>query len=915
MPASEPVNILGHTFDKIDEDFRFLIERLRAALAEAGEPAIGDALPWRPDGEAPPPAAGVDRNREIHALSIAFQLLNLVEENAAVQSRRLREAHDPLNGEPGLWARTLTDLAATGTSQSELASALARVHVEPVMTAHPTEAKRPTVLHIHRSLYRHLVELENGMWTPAEREDIHRRISAALERLWRTGEIFLAKPDVSSELENVLYYLREVFPSVLYRLDLRLREAWEQAGFDPAALEDPARLPRLSFGTWIGGDRDGHPLVTAEVTAGTLTKLRAAGTQVLLAEMDRLLAQLSLSEAFQPAPAYLLDALETRAGEFPAEATSFKTRYTQEPWRLFVLLIRQKLLAMQSGDGRGYRASRELEADLELLHRSVQEVRALRMAALDVMPVRRMVSVFGFHLASLDIRQNSDFHDRAMDQLLEAAGFPDSTFSKWPEARRFAFLAAELQSPRPLTPRKAELGTEAGAILDCYNTLSGHVDRFGTEGLGSLIVSMTRNVSDLLVVYVFAREVGLLMAGEGGLHCPLPVVPLFETLDDLKRAPDILDAFLSHPITRRSLAAQDQSRPVQQIMIGYSDSNKDGGIFASQWTLYRAQKALSECARLHGVRPRFFHGRGGTPSRGAGPTHRFLEALPHGSVNGEFRVTEQGETIAQKYANMDTAVYNLELLLAGVTHTTVRDSHLEDRDAELLSILDQLSEYTRESYQELLRKDGFLTYWAQATPIDALERAAIGSRPARRTGARSIQDLRAIPWVFSWNQSRHYLPGWYGVGSGLERLRREDASAFEVLVRRGTNWPFLRNIVFNTETILASANLDLMWAYASVVQDNSIREWTFKIIADEYRLTDRMLEDLFEVPRLKRRPRMLKTIHMRDAGLRRLHQLQIELLREWRGYLEAGETARADGLLPTVFLTINAISSGLRTTG
>jgi len=912
--------LVQSTFEKIERDYQGLLGAFRDVLIGLGEPRAAASL----NGGVPAPSGAHavaqqehrSRSQEIHALSIGFQLLNLVEENAAAQARRQRESSIGADREPGLWAQNLRQLREAGYAEDQIAAALKATQVEPVLTAHPTEAKRPTVLLIHRQLYLLLVQLENQMWTPAEREDIQNEIRAALERLWRTGEIFLTKPEVSSEFENVLHYLRDVFPSVIGKLDQRLRRAWKQAGFTPAALDDPTVLPRLTFGNWVGGDRDGHPLVTPEVTRATLERLRTEAVNLVAQLLRDLAGRLSLADFHQPPPTTLVAGLERLKHELGDVGQQALERNPHEPWRQFLNLCLAKLLpAAGKPENCQYRHRDELASDLALLRRSLVEVGAVRLVETMVHPVERQVLLGGFQLAELDVRQNSAFHDRALSQLLVAAGIAKTDFDQWDESSRLAFLNDELRSPRPFAPRRAALGAEANSVLECYRVLADHFEKYRGEGLGSLIVSMTRNVSDLLVVYLLAREVGLVRNEAGGLVCPLPVVPLFETLEDLRRAPEILRGFIQHPVTRRSLALQGRAKPLVQVMVGYSDSNKDGGILAAQWRIHQAQEALADEAENLGIELRFFHGRGGTTSRGAGPTHRFLEALPHGSLKGSLRLTEQGETIAQKYANSITATYNLELLLAGTAATLLKHNKHEADDPELTRVLDRLSEESSAAYRDLIHTPDFLTYWSDATPIDALERSFIGSRPARRTGRRSFEDLRAIPWVFSWNQSRHYLPGWYGMGSGLAKLAKEDPEGFELLAGRGTRWSFLRYVLYNVETSLASADLDLMAQYAELVEAPGIRNDFYGRIAAEWRLSGEMIDRLFRAPRDARRPRMLQTIQLRDDGLRKLHRHQIELLRQWRALTRANDHATADSILPALLLTVNAIASGLRTTG
>jgi len=902
-------------FDKIDRDFEFILGCLCEVLEETGAKTLARNLPGVVMGTNGA-ARGVDRMAETHALSIVFQLLNLVEENAAIQARRMRESTGHGADEPGLWAQCLAELKAKGMKPKQIAAALPAITVEPVLTAHPTEAKRLTVLHIHRQLYLQLLELENQMWTPAERANIQDRMKGHLERLWRTGEILLEKPHVTGELSNIMHYLREVFPATLGQVDRRLQDAWGEAGFDPALLDGVDCLPRIRFGNWVGGDRDGHPLVTADVTRETLAELRRNALAVLRHELSVLIERLSLSRHLQDPPKELLDAIAASEKVLGDIATRSPRRGPAEPWRTFAGLMRLRLEGTEEGRPDGYGRPGELADDLKVMHRSLVKVGAERLANMDVAPIQRSLQVFGFHLASLDIRQNSGFHDKAVGQLLEAAGFERTNFAEWSEEERLEFLNSELKTLRPFAPPRAQLGTESSAVLECLKVVRDQVDQYGPDGIGALIVSMTRSLSDLLVVYLLAREVGLAREGENGLECLVPVVPLFETIDDLQNAPGIMRDFLAHPVTCNSLRPpSNRKRPVQQVMVGYSDSNKDGGIIASQWHLYRAQRALAEVADKAKVDLMFFHGRGGTPSRGSGPTHRFLEALPPGSLHGVFRLTEQGETIAQKYANIGTASYNMELLVAGVTTTTLKHQRPEKADEQLMTTAQLLADFSKHEYQDLVRSDGLLEYWSQATPIDILERSTIGSRPSRRTGKRSLEDLRAIPWVFSWNQARHYLPGWFGIGTALERLRTDHPKEYETLRKRGVKWAFLRHVLYNAETSLVSADPELMAAYAELVKSKRVREKVYSRIHAEWQRTDREIDALFGAARAVRRPRMLKTVGLRASGLKHLHAHQIDLLRQWRRLEDQGKKRDADNLLPSLLLTVNAIASGLRTTG
>ena len=912
---------LSDGFAKIDRDLRELMTCLDEVLEELGETATRERLPWIRGEET---GTGGSKGLE-QAYSIAFQLLNIVEANASARTRRLREISEGLASERGLWGNQLSRLRDKGWTPEEIAAYLPGVRVEPVFTAHPTEAKRGAVLDQHRAIHRLLAENDNGDLTPSERLENRRRIKVCLERLWRSGEIFLDQPEVADERRAVMFYLRDILPQTVTQLDMRLRWAWNELGFPADLLGAPETRPSLCFGTWVGGDRDGHPFVTAEVTRETLRELRLNALLVLHRQLDALAEALPLSSHFQKAPSALLDRVATLREELGSLGEQITSRHPGEPWRQLVLLIQGRLpLQIGAADrawinetGARYHRPDEVASDLGILQESLAEVGGQRLIRETVWPVLRILDVFGFHLAELDIRQNSGTHDLAMAQLLKAAGIQDGeNFPKWSEERRLAFLREELRSPRPFlgADHHLGLGREADAVLSCYDTLREHLREHGREGIGSLIVSMTRQLSDLLVIPILAREAGLTDWKEGCLSSPLPIVPLFETLDDLERSPGLLREFLAEPVAMASLDCRHGTQPVQQVMIGYSDSNKDCGIMASQWGLHVAQEAMTKVAVQSGVALRFFHGRGGTISRGAGPTHLFLDALPAGALQGDHRMTEQGETIAQKYADVPTAAYHLELLLAGVTGISLAGSRPPESDGTKDRIAGFLASTSRQAYRNLIEAPGFITFYDEATPIDALESSRIGSRPKRRSGQRSLADLRAIPWVFSWNQCRYYLPGWFGVGSALEALEREHPDLFASLISNLKTSSFLSYVLSNVETNIASADLPLMRSYAMLVRDPEIRERIFGIIADEFERTREQLKKVFGGSLEERRPRMGKTLLLRAKALALLHEEQIAVLNQWRS-ARAENPAKAESLLPRVLLSINAIASGLRTTG
>lgn len=904
--------------EKVELDFTFLLDCFARVLRDVDAGPVSEALPWL---GSQTPSDHIPTRELAQALIIAFQLLNIAEENAAVQQRRIADRDPNIPPESGRWRDALQKLHQSGLTGEEIAAALPHIRVEPVLTAHPTETKRATVLSHYRELYLLLVRRESQRWSPAEQAEIKADIETLLERLWRTGDVFLSKPGVPAEVRNVLHYLVNVFPDVLPVLDNQLRYAWQEAGFDPVLLSDT--WPKLSFGSWVGGDRDGHPLVTAEITAQTLREMRLQALRLLRRRIRQAASHLSISDLLVPTPPGLIDQIRRLSSGLGSRGAQAVARNPNEPWRQALNLMLARLpiddapaeAARLVDDPDRYRCADELLNDLREFAGYLRAVGAGRLADAEIRPLMQLVDTFGFHLAILDVRQNSQFHDRALAQLLEAAGLSaDDLIGGDPERRR-ALLEREVASPRPFAHPSTPLDYEAAAVVDSYRVLANHIARYGTAGLGPLIVSMTRDVTDILVVYLLAREAGLAYATPEGLVCRLPVVPLFETIEDLEHSPRILADILDHPVTRRSLIAQAQGGElVQQVMIGYSDSNKDGGILASQWALYQAQRAMTEVGLARGIRIRFFHGRGGTISRGAGPTSRFISKLPPGSLNGDLRLTEQGEVISQKYANRLTAAYNLELLIAGTTKHTLLQQRQPAEPHPLEPVIGWLAEKSRIAYRELVERDGFITFFRQATPIDVIEQSRIGSRPSRRTGQATLADLRAIPWVFSWNQARFYLPGWYGVGSALTALQEQEPALWEQLRAEQWRWPLLRYLLANVGTSLQTAHRETMHAYAGLVEDDEIRRQFLNLIDAEFARTEAALTAIFGMPLEQRRPRVAATLSRRQIGLAPLHRRQIELLGRWRAQRAADDPA-AETTLIDLLLLVNAIAAGLRTTG
>ncbi|UKJ07319.1 phosphoenolpyruvate carboxylase [Solitalea lacus] len=911
---------MGNSF----HDLEFILTCFKEVLEESGEKELARFIPWIHDEIPKSEELSI---KHIQLYSMVFHVLNLIEVNGAVQHRRKKE-NEQLKSANGLWAQKLNALKEKGLDSSAIAGKLNAIKVEPVLTAHPTEAKRITVLEHHRQLYLLLVQRQNTMFTGLEQEQIRNEIKLILDTLWRTGEIYLEKPNVESELRNVLHYLTNVFPEVLPILDSRLEQAWVDAGFDIELIQDIRNRPKISFGNWVGGDRDGHPLVTDQVTAEALKTLRLNAFVVIRRSLLELVRKLSFTHPFEDADAALQQRMLEMRAILGKEGDDAFFRNSGEAFRQFINLClamlpvkvkRNHLIEIKEVEV-GYKYANELLNDLVLLRQSMIKYGAKRAALGYLNNAIRVVDTFGFHLAKLDVRQNSAYHDKAINQLLQASALQGDNYAEWTEERKQMFLNCELQYNRPFVHPSIKLQENASAVLKTYDELAKHVEKYGADAIGSLIVSMTRSVSDLLAVYLLQREAGLSEFTEEGLVCHLPVVPLFETIDDLNNSLAIMDTFLGHPVTQRSLAYQSRQaggqEPVQMIMVGYSDSNKDGGILASQWSLYKAQYELAEIGRKHGVCVRFFHGRGGSVSRGAGPANWFIQALPHSALQGDLRETEQGETIEQKYANKMNASYNLELLLAGTTASTLLHQHTERQPHPLAAIFEWMAKESCSFYGDLIHRPNFIHFFSQATPIDAIESSRIGSRPARRTGERTLADLRAIPWVFSWNQTRCNMTSWYGVGYTLERLFNEQPEQFKQLKDALNSDPLVRYVFTNVESSLDSTDEEIISAYADLMTIIEAKEEILALLLDELSRTREMLAKLQDRSFEERRKNRYYSTQLRAVALKPLHLSQINLLKEWREMKQKGSSVvETENVLITLLTSINAIASALGTTG
>ncbi len=893
--------------EKIKVDFQYLVSLFKEMLTSIGEEDLAEKLPF--DNPQNTNKNGYSNEKLAQAICICFELLNLAEENAATQYRRKIETQFGIESTRGSWGETLHQCKIAGIDEQEIARKLREINVIPVLTAHPTEAKRLTVLDIHRELYLLLVKKENPNWSTSEQAGLKQELISLMERWWRAGEIYLQKPRLEDERNNLMHYFVNVFPEAVRLTDQRLQDAWIKLGFSPELLEWPEHFPLIQFGSWVGGDRDGHPFVTPAFTASTLQIHRQAVLKMIWNQLFDLAAKLSFSSYRNSIPSFFLDEIRSKAELFGEKGQNALDRNPSEPLRQFINLLLIQLentIADKHGLGQDeyFQSADDLSAELKKLRQILIDLNAVRIAKQWLFPIERLVQCFGFHLAKLDIRQNSTYHEKAISQILAASGYQDWDYANWEEEKRLSFLNEELKSNRPFLVAGTSCGPEADNVLGYLRQVKAYVDQYGTAGIGSVIVSMTRSLSDLLLVFLFLREAGL-------QQTKLPVVPLLETIDDLIAGPEIVSAFLKHPVL------QEQRKAVpsftQEIMLGYSDSNKDGGILTSRWNIYKAEENLTKVADDLGVKLCFFHGRGGTISRGGGKIYRFLDSMPPGSMSGHIKMTIQGETIANQFANRLTATYNLEMFVAGTARQAMIASS-DTKDERLYKMMDRLVELARENYRKLLDHPKFIDFYTSATPIDVLEQSKIGSRPARRTGQRSLDDLRSIPWVFSWNQSRFNLSGWFGTGKALGEFKKQYPDYFEQLSRLAGDWYFLKYSLIQIESNLLNSDTKIMKAFADLIQDTQVNQELMDLILTDYQTCLDKIEKIMGASAETRRISKLESNKLRNNALEVLHEIQIEDLKKWRSIRET-DPKQADQYLLQLLLLVNALSGGLKGTG
>ena len=883
-------DLLGETIARQEgQPLLDLVEQVRQAVRE--DSPAGANLLAKVDVD--------DSIRLVRAFNAYFHLANVAE-----QVHRARTlANERVNGESWL-QRASNRIAEQKISRDELARSVASLSVRPVFTAHPTEAARRSIL----SKLATIADLLDAKNAPEN----NRRLAEEIELLWQTDELRLERPEPIDEAMNALYYLDDLSRSTVSQV---LEDfAFELNKFG-ITLDSTARP--LSFGSWIGGDRDGNPHVTAEVTKNAISTQVGHSIRVTLERLDALRQSLSVSTRIAGASEELLTSVKADLLILPEIEERFRRINVEEPYRLKATAIRHKLLLTQKRHaflqdhepGRDYANTQELLDDLIIMRDSLMSHKGELIANGELDRMIRNVSAFGLTHATLDVREHSDRHHHLLNQLFTSVG--TKNYSALSSAERLNLLAAELANPRPLAGiSKDQLDDLGSQTLATFGAIGEIIERYGNEAIESYIVSMTKGPDDLLAAVVLGKQAGLLDLNSEDPFSLIGYVPLLETVAELQSADKILEALLAVPEYRQILELRGN---VQEVMLGYSDSNKDAGITTSQWEIHRAQRRLRDVAMKHGIALRIFHGRGGSVGRGGGPTYDALIALPWGSVDGEIKMTEQGEVISDKYSLPSLARENVELILAASLEATVLNRAPRQSAKDLAkwdSCMDLVSGAAMTQYRTLTDHPDLPQYFFESTPVEQLGDLFLGSRPSRRPDSSAdLSGLRAIPWVFGWTQSRQIVPGWFGVGTGLKAAR--EAGKSDVLAHMLTEWHFFRTFISNVEMTLVKTDLVTAEHYVKTLVNPELHHFLEKIRAEFDLTVAEILLLTGKSELLSDQPILARTLQVRDAYLRPLQLLQVTLLQRVR----QGDHSDEATLRRALLLTINGIAAGLRNTG
>ena len=841
----------------------------------------------------------------IRAYSYFSHLANIAEDQHHI--RRNRE-HQLSGSGPrrGSLAWALKAVRDGGGTTEDIKKFFDTAFISPVLTAHPTEVRRKIMMRREMAIADLMDRRERCIWTPDEQQDIDDKINRAVLGLWQTNLMRHTKLAVTDEVANGLTYYDYTFFDEIPRIHMAIEDVLEPDG--PIAGSRPIR-PFLSMGSWMGGDRDGNPFVGADVLRKTLAMHSGKVIERYLSEVNKLGGELSMSSRLVE----VSEALQAFADSTPDNAP----HRSLEPYRRALSLIYARFAATQKKlNGKTavpkpiakvdpYPNADAFLDDLNILHDSLAANGSRSITKGRLRKLRTSVRCFGFHLAHLDLRQNSAIHTRTLHELFETVS-PGTNFAEMDEDAKFALLRAELVNPRPLALPLAKYSEETAGELAIFEAVRVGQDRYGIEAITTSIISNTEAVSDILGVAVLMKETGLATAaGDSRLH----IVPLFETIPDLRASEGIMERLLEIPEYRKLVASRGD---MQEIMLGYSDSNKDGGYVTSGWELYKAEATLVRLCERMGVKTRLFHGRGGTVGRGGGPSYDAILAQPFGAVRGQIRVTVQGETISSKFTNPEIGRRNLEIMAAAALERTMLTESAATPDPSFVEAMEVVSDQAYKAYCALVHEtEGFADFFRGSTVVDEIPTLNIGSRPASRKTGGGISDLRAIPWVFSWAQARVMLPGWYGFGSAVEAWQAENGEgSLDQLKKMFADWPFFQTLLLNMDMVLAKSNMAIASRYAALVPDQELAQSIFGRIREEHGKTVKALLSIIGGETLlSNNPLLARSIANRFPYIDPLNHLQIELLKAHRAGSDDPKVHR--GLL----LSINGISAGLRNSG
>ena len=888
------------------------VERIRAltkeARAQRGQDAAEaelDALfGGMPFGQALP---------VLKAFTTYFQLVNLAEQKEIVRVNQRRAFKAGDKPRPESVRDAVQRLCESGVTADQMRALIGSLSIQLVFTAHPTEAKRRSVQEKLHRISDYLGRLEEPQTSRSDQERLELDITAEIEILWQTDEVRQRRLSVLDEARNILFYFGETLFQVTPRLYADLEKALAQ-WYPGETFDIPVFL---EYGSWVGGDRDGNPTITLEHTAEVLRLHRDRVLSLYIPAVRILSDRLSQSRHYVGVSEALEDSLAQDAERLPQVAAEAAGRSPTEPYRRKCEFIWERLRRTEAGDEGGYGSAAEFIADLETIRTSLEQNGGHYTARRALAPLLFQARLFGFHLARLDIREHKDKYLGALAAVLRDQG---TEWAALTETEKVALLEQEIGGRRPLVPTKLEFDDETNTTLGLFRLVSDRMEALGPAAVGSLILSMASDVSDVLAVLLLAKEARLadLQDGVDGWS-RVDVVPLFETIEDLENAPDVIDTLLSNSLYRRNVSLRGGS---QEVMVGYSDSNKDGGYLTANWKLYAAQARLATVAKRHGVTLRLFHGRGGAVGRGGGPAGKAILAQPPGSVQGRLKITEQGEVIAARYFDQDIAYRNLEQIVHAVLMASAEQgAGAGETPPEWAQVMEEVSDTAFRAYRALVYDDPhFVRFFQEATPVGELAQLNIGSRPPKRTASDRIEDLRAIPWVFSWMQSRYTLPGWYGVGAALAGYADKSPEHLMRLREMYRRWPFFTTMLDNSQMSLAKADMDIAARYARLVGDQKMAQRIYQTIAAEFersvaiicRITD---QDAL----LDNQPVLQKSIRLRNPYVDPLSFLQVELLRRLRALPPEGDSeelkAQRRDLRAAVLLSINGVAAGVKNTG